>query len=537
MILQNATIHTVDETDRSVEAVAIKNGRFCLVGDEEEVMKARGTKTVILDLKGKAAIPGIVDSHNHVHPAGVLLDGVMLFGAKNIDELKSRLKKKTEETPPGEWILGGGWIESQFEEYRMPTRWDLDEVSGDHPVMLHRLFARCVVNTKALELAGIDQNTPDPERGVIDRDPKSGEPTGILRNGAWSLIEKVMPQASMEEEIGRIERYLKLAMDEYLRYGITSIVDPGIDVATMRAYRNMHKEKTLPVRINMMPECYGMQGYDTKEVDDILQSTGIDSGFGDEWLRLGALKLAIDGGVGSQTAMMYEPWIDGTLSKGNPLFEEEVMTDLFLRSHRAGWSVGVHTCGDQAQDIAVDAFAKAQLSYPRTDVRHNIVHGYLPTEKALETMKEHNVAVSLQPGFMYVEGDLYFDILRQEQIDHFKPLRTYLDHGIIVAANSDMTSAHYNPFIGMYAAVARKTSQGRSLGDREKISRKEMLRMFTINGAWLGFSEDTAGSVEVGKAADLAVLSDDIYTCPEEKIKELEVEMTMVDGKIVYDRL
>jgi len=498
------------------------------------VMPWAGPETVIQDMAGQTVIPGIFDSHNHVHPAGVLLDGVMLFGAKTIEELKERLAAKVQAAAPGEWVQGGGWIESQFEEYRMPTRWDLDEVSPDNPVILHRLFARSVVNSKALELAGIDRHTPDPERGIIDRDMKTGEPTGVLRNGAWSLVEAVMPSESHEEMISRIEYYLDLAMQEYLRYGITSIVDPGIDVGTMRAYRKLHKEGKLPIRINMMPECYGMQGYSTDEVDGILKYVGIDSGFGDLWLSMGALKLAIDGGVGSKTAMMYDPWIDGTHSRGNPRFKEEVMQDLFIRAHRMGWSVGVHCCGDEAQDIAVNAFVEAQTQYPRDDVRHNIVHGYLPTPDALQKMRDHQIGVSLQPGFMYIEGDIYFDVLDQKRIDHFKPLRSYLDHGIVVAANSDMTSAHYNPFIGMYAAVARKTSQGRSLGDGEKVSRTEMLRMFTVNGAWLAFREGKVGSIEPGKVADLAVLSEDIYTCPEETIPDIQVMMTMVDGQVVY---
>jgi hypothetical protein len=325
-------------------------------------------------------------------------------------------------------------------------------------------------------------------------------------------------------------------MNEYIKYGITSIIDPGINVTTMRAYRKLHKAKALPIRIDMMPECYGMQGYGTEEVDGILQYIGIDSGFGDEWLSVGALKMAIDGGVGSKTAMMYDPWIDGTISKGNPRFKADVMQDLFNRAHRRGWSVGIHTCGDEAQDIAVDGFVAAQRAFPRDDVRHNIVHGYLPTPRALALMKDYRIAVSLQPGFMYVEGDIYFDVLDQQRIDHFKPLRSYLDHGIMVAANSDMTSAHYDPFIGMYAAVARRTSQGRSLGDREKISRQDMLRMFTINGAWLAGKEDLTGSIEPGKVADLCVLSQDIMTCPEDDILKTQVEMTMVNGRIVYEK-
>ncbi len=537
VIMTNGKFLTVDEKNRIVDAVAIGDGSFLAVGSREEILTWADEHTRIMDVNGRTVIPGVFDSHNHVLPAGKLLDGVMLFGAESLDELKERLAEKVRVTPRGQWIQGGGWIESQFAENRMPSRWDLDEVAPDHPVILDRLFARSVVNSKALQLAGIDRRTPNPARGIIDRDLKTGEPTGILRNGAWSLVEAVMPQKPHEEILADTEYFLNLAMQEYLRWGITSIIDPGIDVPTMRAYRKMHKERSLLLRINMMPECYGMQDYGTDEVDGILKYIGIDSGFGDLWLGLGALKMAIDGGVGSKTAMMYDPWIDGTHSRGNPRFNAEVLNDLVLRAHRMGWSVGIHTCGDEAQDIAVDAFVKAQEQYPRNDVRHNIVHGYLPTPDALKKMRDYGIGVSLQPGFMFIEGDIYFDVLDQPRIEHFKPLRTYLDTGIHVAANSDMTSAHYNPFVGMYAAVARKTSQGKSLGDGEKISREEMLRLFTRNGAWLAFRESKVGSMEPGKVADLAVLSDDIYTCPEDAIMDIQVVMTMVDGKVVHEKL
>ncbi len=535
LILHNGQILTVDAKDSVARAVAIRENQFVAVGAEAEVLVLAGPATKVIDLQGKTVIPGIVDSHNHVPAAGVLLDGVMLFGVDTIDGVKEKVAARVKKAAPGEWVMGGGWIESQFKEYRMPTRWDLDEVSPDNPVYLNRLFARCVVNSAALKLAGIDRNTPNPKRGTIDRDA-NGEPTGVLRDGAQALVRDIMPQGTLEEKIAKTEYYMTLAMKEYLRYGITSIVDPGVDVPTMRTYRKMHKEKKLPIRLNMMPDCYGLRSYEPAETEGIINYIGIDSGFGGDWLNLGALKMAIDGGVGSKTAMMNEPWLDGSVTQIPLRLDLEVMKDLFMKGHRVGWSVGVHCCGDRAQDIAVDALVAAQKTYPRRDVRHNIVHGYLPTPHSLDLMREYGIGVSVQPGFMYVEGDIYFDVLTQKQIDYFKPLRTYIDHGIIVAANSDMTSAHYNPFVGMYAAVARRTSQGRSLGDTEKITRAEMLRLFTINGAWLAFTDDKVGSIEAGKLADLAVISDDILTCSDDAILGIEVEMTIIDGKIVHQK-
>jgi len=539
-IFHNGKILTVDTQDSVTQAVGIFGNKFCSVGANDAVMATAGPETKIIDLKGKTVIPGIVDSHNHIYEAGTLMEGIMLFGIDTIDGVKQLVADKVKEAAPGEWIIGGGWIESQFKEYRMPNRHDLDEVAPDNPVVMHRLFARCVCNSKALAVAGIDKNTK-PKRGSMDIDPATGEPTGIFRNGAQSLITSHIPQGDIEDRNALLERRIKLAMNEYVRWGITSVLDPGVSVPLMRAYQNVYQNGELPLRVNMMPEAYGLAAISSDKCDPagtegILDYLGIHSPFGDNWLSIGALKFAMDGGIGSKTAMMNGPWVDGTVSDIPLRLDLDVMSDLFFRAHRLGWSIGIHTCGDRAQDIALAAFKKAIDAHPRDGMRHNIIHGYLPTKSALAIMRDYNIAVSIQPGFMYVEGDIYWDALTEEQIHYFKPARTYLDHGIKVAANSDMTSAHYDPFFGMYAAVARKTSQGRSLGETEKISRQEMLRLFTINGAYLTFEDAVKGSIEAGKLADLAVLSGDIMTVPEEKIKDLTVEVTVIDGKTVYQK-
>jgi predicted amidohydrolase YtcJ len=377
---------------------------------------------------------------------------------------------------------------------------------------------------------------PEPERGQIDRD-EEGFATGILRNGAQNLVRAVMPTGDQGEQVEELERLAQLAFAEYPRYGITSLVDPGVSPLGMRAYQNLYNRDQLPVRVNMMPAWYGLYSTAGRELDTLVETLGVYSGFGGEWLSFGALKMAIDGGLGSKTAMLNEPYADGHVS-GIPLrLDLGKLEDYFREALSAGWSVGIHCCGDLAQDIAVETFAKVLKDYPNDQARHNIIHGYLPTPKSLALMRENNIGVSCQPGFMYCEGDLYFDLVEQARIDYFKPLKTYLENGITVACNSDMTSAHFNPFLGMYAAVARTTSQGRSLGDCERLDRAEMLRMFTINGAYLSFAENRTGSIEVGKLADIAVLSQDIMdetAVTNEAILNTEVLMTVTDGKVVH---
>lgn len=534
-ILHNGKILTVDKDNRKVEAIAISDNKFVAVGGNDEVM-ALGTKdTKCIDLQGKTVIPGIVDSHNHVPTAGMMLDGVLLFGAQDIAEMQERVAARVARAQPGEWVIGGGWIESQFKEYRLPTRWDLDKVSPDNPVILGRLFAGVVVNSRALEIAGIDKDTPDPWRGRIHRN-ETGAATGVLYEGAANLVRKMMPRLSVENTLANTQANITRAMKEYVKWGITTILDPGVSSLNRLAYFDLYRQGKLPIRMNMMPVWYGLSASHESDMDALVEHMGIFNGFGNEWISLGALKMAIDGGLGSKTAMLHKPYLDGSQPDIPLRLDINKLEDYFRLAHKHYWSVGIHTCGDLAQDMAVDALSKVIEETPRAGMRHNIIHGYLPTPQALEKMAKHNIAVSVQPGFMYVEGDIYFDVVEEERVNYFTPLRTYLDAGIMVAANSDMTSAHYNPFLGMYSAVARKTSQGRSMGEEERITREEMLRLFTINGAYLSFMEDKVGSIEVGKLADLAILSGDILTVPEEEIKNLEVDMTFIDGKVVHQR-
>lgn len=539
LVFTNAKIATVNAGDEFVTAVAISGERFLAVGGDAEVRQHVDRQTRVVDLGGRTVIPGIIDSHNHIVQGGTLLEGVMLFDARDLDELRELVAMRVAESLPGEWVEGGGWIESQFAEYRMPTRHDLDPVSGANPVILDRLFGASVVNSKALELAGIDRNTPDPVQGTIDRDPQTGEPTGILRNGAQALVKAILAARPAAGRLERLRHLIDLACREYLRWGITSIIDPGVPPVLMQAYQQMRDADRLPLRLNAMPVWHGLYAalMEQANLDGKPQALGTRTGFGDDWLRLGALKMAIDGGLGSRTALTNQPFKDGSTSQVPLRLDVTKLDEYFRLGMHHDWSIGIHCCGDKAQDLACEAFARALEATGRRPARHNIIHGYLPTPRSLELMAKYDIGVSVQPGFMWVEGDIYFDVVEQERLDHFKPLVTYLKHGIRVAANSDMASAHYNPFLGMYAAVARRTSQGRSLGDAERLrDRNQMIRLFTANGAWLSGEEERKGTIEPGKLADLAVLSGDLFSLPDEAIRELRVDLTVVGGKIVHHR-
>jgi len=536
LLLHNAKFITVGRHCPIAGAVAVRDGRIIATGESREALRSlAGPETVIEDLCGRTVIPGIIDSHNHIVAAGRTMDGVMLFDARNMNDVKQLVARRASRAAPGEWVQGAGWIESQFDEHRPPTRWELDEAAPDNPVILNRLFGGSVCNSKALAAAGISSRTPDPPVGTIVRDVNTGEPDGYLRDGAEVMVRDIIPKGSSQDIVAEYKRHARRALAEYVRWGITSVIDPGSDPYAMRAYQEIYLEGELVPRVNMMPVWWGLRGSEDPYVPVKAAAMGVRTRFGDTHLSIGALKMAIDGGLGSKTAMMYEPWLDGTHATVPPRLDMSRLKEYFDEAHRAGWSVGIHTIGDKAQDIAVETFAEVMSACPRDDVRHNIVHGYFPSPRALGLMKRHNIGVSVQPGFIWVEGDIYYEALPEKRLWDYKPLKTYLDTGIIAAANSDMTSAHYNPFLGMCAAVTRKTARGRVMGEDQRLSVEEMLPLFTLEGARLSFEEDVKGSIEAGKFADLAVLSDDITAVEADRIKDLTVLATYIGGRKVYD--
>lgn len=525
-------VHTVDAQNQVVEAVAVAQDRIVAAGTAAEIAALEGPHTVVVDAGIRTVMPGIYDSHNHMVSAGRMMEGVMLFDATCIRDVQEAVAARAAQLEPDTWVVGGGWIESQFDEYRPPTRYELDEAAPDHPVVLFRLFGMAVANSRALAKAGIGAGTPDPVRGAIDRDPRTGEPTGILRSGAAYLLAGAIQRRNRRESLDEIKAHIVRAGREYLRWGITSIIDPGVSPPMARAYQELRVEGRLPLRVNLMPAWHGM--YSLAETDRQLEALGVYSGFGDPWLSLGAVKMAIDGGLGSRTALLNWPLKDGSRSTEPLRLDVSRLEAYFERVHGAGWSIGIHCCGDQAQDLACRALASVNRRDARPDARHNIIHAYFATKEALDLMVDHNIAVSVQPGFMFVEGDIYYDSVDDERLESYQPLRTYLDRGIMVAANSDMTSAHYNPFLGMRASMDRKTAKGRVLGTRESITREEMLRLFTINGAYLAFEDHRKGSLEPGKLADIAVLSGDIMGVTTSEIGQLTVALTVLGGQIVH---
>jgi predicted amidohydrolase YtcJ len=533
LILRNGRIYTLDAADTVAEALAVKDGRIVAVGNDASIDPMAGARTSCLDLGGRAVIPGLFDSHNHLMEVGAKLADIRLDECESPEEMMTLVRQRAAETPPGEWIIGQGWNEGNFAGGRLPTRHDIDPATSEHPVLLMRFFNTDVVNSVALRRAGIDRHTPDPEGGRIERDPE-GEPNGLLRASAKTLVRRLIPQPTQAQ----MKHSLRLACAEMHQFGITSVVEPGLYPREIRAYQAFYQEGELSVRVNLMPSWHGFHDdEDEGALDCRARELGIYSGLGDDWLRIGGLKMAIDGGTTPHTAFMYEPYEGDTDLVAFNRIELDALHRYLRTAQELGWDVGIHCCGDHAQDMAVDTFAQVAREVRRPDARHNIIHAYFPTVRALEQMAATNIAAVLQPTFIYWEGDLLFRDVGFRRAQNYKPARTYLDRGIVVTASSDVTSTvSVNPFVALYALVTRRNKLGRAIAPHEAISRQEALRAYTVAGTWLTREEDRKGTLAVGKLADMAVLDRDYFAVSEEEIKEIGVDMTFLGGNLVWER-
>ncbi len=416
----------------------------------------------------------------------------------------------------------------------MPTRDYLDAAATEHPVVLMRFFNMDVVNSAALALAGVDASTPDPDGGKIER-REDGSPNGLLRASAKSFVRKLLAEPTVPELIEAIDA----ASRAYLEVGITSILDPGLIPDEIRAYQHALRRGKLHVRANVLPSWHGFYDLETEtELDARSASLGVFSGLGNDWLRLGALKMALDGGTTSHTAWMFKPFLGESEVRDYNRFNATDMRRYFAAGHEQGWDIGIHAIGDRAHHESAAAFADVlERSEPGTDHRHNLIHAYFATEQSLQQMAEYKIAAVIQPTFIYFEGDDLFRDVGPELAGRYKPMRTYLDRGIKVVATSDVPSTvHYNPFIGLYSLVTRKSHLGTPIAPQEAVSRWEALHAYTVAGAWLTREEDHKGPLKLGYLADIAVLDRDYFACPEEEIKEITVEMTIVDGRVAYRR-
>ncbi|HUG14670.1 MAG TPA: amidohydrolase [Thermomicrobiales bacterium] len=538
LIVTGARITTMDPSIPDAEAVAIKDGVIIAVGRGADVEALAGPATRVVQGGDRRVIPGINDTHNHLQSMGKVLSEVQLYGARSIADIQDLVGERVRDSPPGAWILGRGWDESLLEDKRFPDRHDLDDVAPNNPVMLERVWNMLLANTAALHAADVGRHTPDPPAdmlyaGRIERDA-SGDPTGIFRDRAKRRILDAVPPPSVVDR----EQHVRNACETYSRLGVTSVADPGLFPEQLRAYQNVRQAGDLTVRVSM---CLGGWGFgapdDELTVEERVEHLGVYTGFGDSWLRVDAVKFMPDGGVGDRTALMFDPYEGEPDNRGQFVVSERDLIRNVAWCHARGWSVDCHACGDRMIEMVARAYAAAYDGRPDASIRHRIHHAYLPTPTALDLMREHRIPALATIPFLTSLGESFVASLGQQRAERVMPLKSYLEAGVPVALGSDAPVTTFNPWVGIYSAVTRKTVYGRVLGADERISREEALRLYTSAAAWITFEDDVKGSIAPGMLADIVALDRDVLSIPEEEIKDIQPVLTIAGGRVVHDSM
>lgn len=508
--------------------IAIKDGKIVAVTDMENVDRYKGKNTSVIDLKGQTVIPGMIDSHMHAVFTGINLMNVDLSTTNSLDDLLKRLQERVSITKPGNWINGQCWNNSNWEDTRFPTCKDLDDISPDNPVIFMRLcYHVAVVNSKALELAGITKDTLDPEGGVIGRD-ENGEPNGLLyENAAMGLVQSVIPPITSEQLIKSIEAIGK----ELSANGITGIIDANLTAKQMRTYFKAYKMGKLKYRCRLMYYLDTAEGSFKHHLRRLEEAATL-TGFGDDMLKLNAVKITLDGTPSSKTACMRKPYKLDSSTSGFTTVKEDELKQMVTKAHSLGWQIGIHTVGDKAADVALEAFKAANKLSPVQERRDYLIHHPWPAKDQLEIMKELNVGVPVQPTMLHLlnEAPVLYDDMAQKNI----PCKTYFDNGIIIGGSSDSPVVPFNPFLGMWSAITRTDINGDVWGKEERITPIQALIMWTKNSAFFSHEEDTRGSIEVGNLADLVVVDRDFVEGPVDEIRHTKVKMTILNGEVVY---
>jgi len=530
VIFTHGSVITVDPSDRLCEAVAVSGTRIAAVGSSREVEKWKGSATRVVDLQGRSLLPGFIDAHCHPGYYGATKMQIRcgLPEVLSIEGLKLEIQRRAAHLPPGSWILGRGYDQHQLAEKRHPTRWDFDEVAPNHRVFITRVCGHMsVANSLVLAEFGITRDTPDPHGGKIARDSR-GEPTGLLLEHAHIPI-----RMSTQPSYADLEKGMKLMNQDFLSRGITSAQDAsGRNLDEIRLFQRGVQESWLQVRIYFMVRTSGT----TIQVGESYLQSGLVTGFGNERLRLGAYKLQMDGAGSGGSAAMREAYPGDRSNFGILHMTQEELDELVMKGHKAGYQVGVHAIGDRAIEMTLESFRKALRQCPRENHRHRIEHCGILDDSLMDQMKELGVIPALGIPFLYELGDSYVRSYGLDRLNGAYPLRSLIGKGIITAMSSDAPVIDPNPMHGIYFATTRKTPSGQAIAPEEAVGLLQAIRAYTAYGAYASFEENLKGSIEIGKLADLVVLSRNILQIPREEILKIKVDLTMIDGQVVFNR-
>ncbi len=509
LILKNANVLTMDHRQPAAELVAITGDRVSLVAGNEMLDSITGVKPRVINCRGKTVVPGFNDAHCHIFSFIKKLLSIDLSPASacSIADIKAVLHYRVRSTPLGQWLIGTDYNEFYLAEKRHPTRWDIDEVALHHPVVLaHRSLHACVLNSRALSLAGITKGTPEPPGGLIDRDPITGEPNGILFEMLGYIREKVLPPLSEEELIDGVAS----ANEHYLSYGITSLQDATVvnDIGRWQAFRQLKDTDKLKSRVSMMIGA---------KVQSQFQEAGLVTGSGNSQLRLGGVKIILN----ETTGQLYPP-------------QSELNQQVF-NAHQAGFQLAIHAIESTSVAAAITALECACSQLSQGERRHRIEHCSQCSIRLLNRLARLRAVVVTQPPFLYYSGERYLAEMSASQLRGLYRIKSLFDSGLVAAGSSDCPVVPDNPLIGIYAAVTRQAESGQRILPQECISVGQALAMYTINAAYASLEEGIKGSITQGKLADLVVLSDDPIKSPPERMQDIKVEMTIIGGKVVWE--
>ena len=530
LIVRNGHIVTMNKDSAVASAMAVRDGRILAVGSDSEIAGCASARSKIVDLRGQTVLPGLIDVHTHAMQwaEGILRDQLDLTypKVKSIAEVVALVRERAARVKPGEWIIGAGWDDAKFTEHRYITRKDLDTVSPENPVYLEHVSGHlCAVNTAALKLTVVTKSTPDPEGGVIEKD-SAGEPTGILKDIAMEkFATKLLPPDPADLSM----RAAKLISERALALGLTTIHDIYISTEEIRAYQDAYARGWLTLRVQMSPRIGSIA--DAEQ----LAKLGVHTGFGNDTLKFGAAKMFADGGMGARTIAIYPPPVEGEPQNFGVLrWKPEDMQKAHLIAASAGWQLETHAIGDRAIDEVLDSYAAVMKQLNLSDARFRIVHAGVSTPAIQKRLADLHVLVDGNPPFVYWIGS-WFRKYGPERVRWSYPAKSYIANGVIEGAGSDVPVTPLTPWWGIWSAVERKElGTGEVLAPEERLTIPEALRLYTYNGAYVGFEEKEKGSLEAGKLADFVVVDRDVLSVPSEQLKDVRVLDTYVGGKLAF---
>jgi len=544
-VYHNGRIVTMWEARPQAEALAIRGNRFLAVGTNAQVLARAGPATRRVDLRGRTVVPGLIDSHTH--PIGAALsekDGPVPV-MNSIPEVLAYIRRQATALAAERIIFVPKIYSTRLKERRYPTRWELDQAAPGRLAMTDNGYAS-VLNSALLAKLGIARGAPEPANGKIIRD-EHGEPTGLIL-GAGQLLGAL--RASRPDTHADRIRALRGMQRKYNEVGITSTIDRGQRAEGFRIYQELQRAGELTVR-SYVTFSIGAQGT-PQQVREEIQRIPFVTGWGDDWVRVGSLKTVIDGGILIGTAYLREPYGMETAIYGykDPDYRGVLSVpreNVFAMAREAvelGWQMTSHTTGGGATDLLLEAYEEANKVKPIRERRFTVTHGNFPNEAAIARAKRLGVVFDVQPAWHHLDGPALQPVFGPARMGHFLPLRAMFDAGIVVAGGSDHMIRFdprnainpFDPFFGMWMAITRQTADGSVLEPAQRINRQEALRMWTLNAAYLSFDEKVKGSIEPGKLADFAVISNDYLNCAVAEIREIETLLTVVDGKAVFER-